>query len=281
MLNLGQRKQREMRRRSAKAHWAACRAFYLPAALVCAVLFASGCEVRTDKPEPAADSPEQDAAAEPPDGIPTAGRELPELKKLSPEYDVWVDGKRKRVVMRGEICLNRGALEMFACLKGTKEHESIVAVDAPAKLAHAGLLAVGAEVGGPVEFDPQYKPASGTEVEVLVIWADERGRWHQVRAEEWIRNIRTEKELAHPFVFAGSGFWRDERTGEEYYMAEAGDFICVSNFPSAMLDLTIESSQSTEQLLFQAWEERIPPLETKVFVVLVPKLENPETRQTQ
>ena len=57
-------------------------------------------------------------------------------------------------------------------------------------------------------------------------------------------------------------------------MAEAGDFICVSNFPSAMLDLPVESSQATEQLLFQAWEERIPPLETKVFVVLAPKVDD-------
>ncbi len=179
MLNLSQYRQRDMHRRAAKAHWTACRPLYLSAALVCAVTFVSGCGVRADKPEPTADSPDQNSATELPEGLPVAGREIPELKKLSPEHDVWVDSKRKRVVMRGEICLRRGALEMFACLKGTKEHESIVAVDAPAKLAHAGLLAVGAEVGGPVQFQPKYKSASGTEVDVLVVWTDAKGGCRQ------------------------------------------------------------------------------------------------------
>jgi hypothetical protein len=55
-------------------------------------------------------------------------------------------------------------------------------------------------------------------------------------------NTRTGKPLEYPWVFAGSGFWVDETTGEKSYLAESGDFICVSNFPSAMLDLPVASS---------------------------------------
>ncbi len=41
-------------------------------------------------------------------------------------------------------------------------------------------------------------------------------------------------------MFGGSGFWVNKETGEKHYMAKSGDFICVSNFPTAMLDLPVE-----------------------------------------
>ncbi len=72
--------------------------------------------------------------------------------------------------------------------------------------------------------------------------------------------MRTEREMSQPWVFAGSRFWKDEETGEQYYQAEGGDFICVSNFGTAMLDIPIESSQSNMELAFAAFTERIPPL---------------------
>ena len=75
------------------------------------------------------------------------------------------------------------------------------------------------------------------------------------------------------WVFAGSGFWTDERTGKRYYQAEAGDFICVSNFSTAMLDIPVESSQDNAELLFVANTKAIPPLGTPVRLVLTPKLE--------
>ena len=43
----------------------------------------------------------------------------------------------------GKICLRQGLLEMFACPEGTKEHESIVSVNAKAQTVHTALLAVG------------------------------------------------------------------------------------------------------------------------------------------
>jgi len=73
------------------------------------------------------------------------------------------------------------------------------------------------------------------------------------------------------WVFAGSGFWVDERTGEKHYRAAGGDIICVSNFATAILDLPVESSQSNHALMFKANEPAIPPLGTPVTLVLTPK----------
>jgi len=198
-------------------------------------------------------------------------KDPPGMKRLMPEYDVWIDPKNKRVVLDGTVCLREGQLEMFACTKGTKEHEAIVAADTKAYAVHAALLAVGAQSGTPVQFQPTYKPATGSEIEITVVWTDKGGAVHRDKAQDWIRNAKTGKAMEFPWVFAGSGFWEDEATKEKHYMAESGDFICISNFPTAMLDLPVESSQSNEELLYQAFTEHIPPLGTRVRLVLTPK----------
>jgi hypothetical protein len=193
-----------------------------------------------------------------------------ELKKLAENLSI--DVKNKWVVLDGIVAMREGPpLEMFACLKGTKEHESVVAIPVKAFQVHGALLAIGAKQGTPVQFSPDYKAATGHEIEVRAIWKDPKGTEHQVRAQDWIRVKATKKAMAHPFVFAGSGFWQDEETGKRYYMAEGGELICVSNFSSALMDLPVESSQSTDGLMFEAFTERIPPEDTPVRLVLMPK----------
>lgn len=193
-------------------------------------------------------------------------------KRLNPKYDIWLDVKHKQVILHGEVCLDRGLLEMFACTRASKEHESVVTLDTKAFMAHAALLRLGAKPGGPALFHPEYKPAHGTEIEIIIEWVDADGKKHKARAQDWVRDISTKKAMKHTWVFAGSQFWTDEVTGHKHYSAEGGDFICVSNFPSAMLDLNVESTQSNTRLLFEAFTERIPPMGTRVRVILKPKL---------
>lgn len=195
------------------------------------------------------------------------------MERLSKTDRAWLDAKRNRVVVDGRISLRRGVLEMFACKRNTKEHESVVALDAKAFVLHAALLAAGADTGGPVQFDPEYKPPHGTEIQVDVLWLDKEGKRHKVRAQEWVRDVRTKKAMDLPWVFAGSGFWLDEQTGQQHYQAESGDVICVSNFSTAMLDIPAESTNVNSGLFYEAFTERIPPLGTPVRVVLTPVLE--------
>ena len=167
----------------------------------------------SDKPSILPPTEKGKAAAEPqPENKDNAG-----LRKVSKEFDVWIDPKKKQVVVDGEICLREGQLEMFACPKGTKEHESVVAVKSDAQTVHAALLAVGALAGSPVSFNPEYKPATGTVVEIFVQWTDKEGKPHKVRAQEWIRHVKTEKEMEYAWVFAGSKLWTDEDTGKTFY----------------------------------------------------------------
>jgi hypothetical protein len=194
------------------------------------------------------------------------------LVRLAKDYDLWIDQKRKLVVVDGAVCLREGQLEAFACPRGTKEHEAILAVNCKPQFVHAALLAVGAKPGSPMRWDP-YKPATGTPVEIMVLWVDAEGKKQKARAQDWIKEVKTGQAMTHSWVFAGSRVWKDEETKQTYYSADGGDFICVSNFPSAMLDLPIKSSQSNTELMFAAFTERIPPLKTKVRLVLMPQLD--------
>ena len=220
------------------------------------------------------------ASDEPPTAKATAKgvADSPEgLVKLSPTNDVWLDTKRKAVVVDGQVCLREGQLEMFACPKGTKEHESVVSLNCKSEEVHAGLLAAGAKQGRPVRFDPNYQAATGQIIDIYVLWKDAQGAKHQVRAQEWIKNAKTGKALSYDWVFAGSGFWKDEETGKEHYRANGGELVCVSNFPNATLDLPIESSEANTELLFSAFADRIPERGTKVRLVFIPRVEKQAT----
>jgi hypothetical protein len=239
-----------------------------------------------DDPTPAAPAPpasENGVASDAAKAAPVAPK-LPEpkgAKRLSKDYPIWIDPQEKAVVVEGQIALREGMLEMFACTRNTKEHESIVSVNAKAYLVHAGLVALGAEPGHPVRFQPEYMPPAGTEIEVLVRFRDESGKIQTVRAQDWIKDNHTGKPMEYPFVFAGSGFYTDPDTNKKYYQAEHGDFVCVANFGTAMLDIPAKSSKSNEELEFEALTKKIPPLGTPVQLVLKPKLKKQGAGSTE
>jgi len=191
------------------------------------------------------------------------------LQRWFHDEECWFDLERKIVVIGGEISQREGVLEMFACPLGTKEHESIVAVHCRSATAHTYLLAVGAQPGSPVTYQPEYSPARGPQIDIDVLWTDESGIRQKRTAQELVRHVKTGREMEHNWVFAGSQFVKDE-DGKECYLADWGEFICVSNFGSATLDLPVESTQANSELLFAPFTERIPPRGTKVRLVLRP-----------
>ena len=273
------------------------------------------------------------------------GRAAEKLVPLNKSGTVLLDAKGKRVLLKSKVVLHEGLLEMLLCLKQTKEHESILAVDAKAYVIHTGLVALGAKTGKPVEFSPKFKSPTGQKIDIFVAWTDKKGKLHREPAQTWIRHVtrrfygeplkRLPKGLKIPeesdlryderhrelswfgqmsaeqrddllklsddpqyrkaiqafykrgrsrqmqaeWVFVGSGFYVDETTGEKFYQAEGGDVICVANFPTAMIDIAIESSATGESnLMFEPYTERIPPLGTDVTVELVPVFKEKQAR---
>lgn len=196
----------------------------------------------------------------------------PKRIKLAPNLFFEKEGDKRRVIVEATVCFREGQLEGLLCRKQTKEHEYILTADVDGRSIHAALVAAGAKPGNPVTFIPKYLPATGTTIKVSLRYTKE-GKTVQIAAQEWIVAAKPQrKPLAQDWVFGGSRFvpFPDDNTKPPYYLANQGDLICVCNMESAMLDLPVQSPKKFDDRLFSANTGRIPPLDTKVEVILEP-----------
>jgi hypothetical protein len=277
----------------------------LASVLTALVLAAASSCARIDPDPPPRPAPAVGPAAEPdadlvpqppppdrppvPDDIARNAEPLPELPKADPKSEVkpllpdktlyleTLPDQSRRVLLAAEVCLREGPLEVFLCRTNTKEHEAVVRTAVDARLVHAALLAAGAKPGSPVQFvnpktgEEEYRPASGDEIRVLVHYRKD-GKLHTHPAQEWVLDLKTKKPMGHRWVFAGSRFVKnpDRPDDPPYYTANNGEVISISNFVDSMLDLPVSVSQDNAELNFNARTEKIPPLLSKVWVILEP-----------
>jgi hypothetical protein len=192
-------------------------------------------------------------------------------KALTRDDNLWFDLKGKRVILRARVVLREGPLEHLMCLKGTKEHEAIVATEAAPRAIHAALLAAGAEPGHPVQFVPKFEPPAGTPIAIAFQWRQD-GKLKKSDARDWVWDEKAKAPLKTDWVFAGSILFDDPVTKKKRYAADDGDLIVVSNFATAILDLPISSSADDAAREFIANTAKIPPVGTEVFVFLNPRL---------
>lgn len=270
----------------------------------------------------------------------------PGVVALNPAKTLFLEKEKQRLLLKTEVVLQEGVLELFCCLKGTKHHESILAWEGEAFLVHTGLLALGCQPGKPVQFGPEFQPPTGQKLDLFINWTV-KGKAHRVNARQWMQTVTRryftaklaqlpselatkidpERTVQRPFpesielkydsknhelyffgsmtkqelkqlqalsvdkvyqkaiqnlfdqsqpspfeanwVFAGSGTWKDEKTGKAMYDAEVGDLICVSNFPSATIDVAQQSSASQGEWLYESKSSVVPPLGTKVILEII------------
>ncbi|HET6572053.1 MAG TPA: YdjY domain-containing protein [Fimbriiglobus sp.] len=242
-----------------------------------------------DAPEPEPQPPPSSANPFDPAELAKHAEPLPELPKADPKSQVkallpdktlyleTLPDKSRRVLLVAEVCLREGPLEVLLCKNGTKEHESIIRTAVDARYIHAALIRAGAKPGSPVQFvNPKtnmedYKPATGTEIKVLVHYKMD-GKLHTHPAQEWIADQMTKKPMAHRWVFAGSRLLNnpDRPNDPPYYTANNGEVISISNFLDSMLEIPVAIGQDNASLNFFAEMGKIPPLLSKVWVILEP-----------
>jgi hypothetical protein len=191
----------------------------------------------------------------------------PSWKALGPS--LWLDPADRSLRLEARVCLREGDLEHLLCLDRTKEHESILATEASPRAIHAGLLAIGARVGHPVRFDPKFEPPAGSPIAIEARWPGPDGQPRSADARTWVKDNRDGAPLPRDWVFAGS-LLLPGRTPDEppVYAADSGDLITVANFTSAILDVPLESSASDGSRSFTANTAALPPLGTRVWLVL-------------
>ena len=90
-------------------------------------------------------------------------------------------------------------------------------------------------------------------------------------AQEWIWDAKKKAALPFHWVFAGSILIKDPDNGREFYGANSGDIISISNFPYSMLEIPAEISKDDAQLTYEVKTDKVPPILSKVWVILEPQ----------
>ena len=208
---------------------------------------------------------------------------------------ITIDAKNKRVDLDAKVALDDGLLELIACIKDSKEHESLVIVDAVPVHIHTALLLIGAENGHPAMVKPAneertewlHLPPRGDPIAISLVYPDPENEKKTIERPISDFLKRTEGDPAFgqdadeqaddaakvfdTFVFAGSILSEDEN-GERQYVADVnGNVVSISTFGDEVLCLPAQVSQDNAALIWSADGKHLPAVGTKVKLRLTLK----------
>jgi hypothetical protein len=209
-----------------------------------------------------------------------AGAVTPELKAALEKLElpkVKINLEEWSVDVEASVCEDYGLLEVIACLKDTRDHESVVRTEAKPSHIHTALLLLGAQPGSPamqqmLEGDPpRFRNIlpSGSPVGVFLVTKDGKGVATERPVNEFIlrasddydavgqpvteENKKKEHFPTHIFVFAGSVLLPAEGDGPRRYLADTeGNIISISTFGDELLCMPGIYEKSNESLVWQA-----------------------------
>jgi hypothetical protein len=199
--------------------------------------------------------------------------------------------QERRVDVESSVCLHRGALELLACTKGTKEHESIVAINAKPVHIHTALLLLGAKPGSPAtrqQLGDRAErwidvPPSGGPVDVFLLLKGKEGKIveHPIsgfiapssrRSEDSASADQEARFPTHTFLLAGSLLYGDGPGPRRYLSNESGNVISLSTFGDELFCLPAIHSQNNEALMWQAHPKNLSAVGSNVTLRLRPQL---------
>ena len=230
-----------------------------------------------DADEPKPDGGEQQAA--PADPIAHA---IAEINKQ--DNGLTLDPKNNSIDIQATVVMRTGEfLEMFACTTDTREHESILVIDAMPSTIHLALILLGQEPGKPLAYDmkhdpPKLVPATGPKVGVFIVYevADQE---REVAANRWVQDNKTKEMMeGNDWLFAGSQFAEFE--GKQIYHADLnGSAISLVNFGDDLLTLPnkLTDANASHDKVWAPRTKAIPKVGTKVRIRL--KVTDPEDQE--
>lgn len=225
----------------------------------------------------------EDAPAEP------AGKAEVEKVELP---GITIDDKNKRVDVAAKVALNDGLLELIACIRDTKEHESLVIIEAAPVHIHASLLLIGATNGHPARVKPAneertqwlHLPPSGDPIKVSLVYPDpedekktierpisdflKRADRDPALAPEEQEDVDDPAKVFDTFVFAGSVLLEREGQERQYLADETGNVVSISTFGDELLCLPSRQSQENAALVWAVDDKHLPKVGTKVTLRL-------------
>lgn len=168
----------------------------------------------------------------------------------------------------------RWYIEQFVCSPGTKEHESLLVLDAQPSHLHAGLLLLGLEPGSPTTWTAGVpSPATGPAISIRFEYTDEGGTRRSIHPAKWTKSVEDDSAIdERDWVFAGST-QRQRSDGSVFYEADAaGTVIGLASFGSELLawPAVVDHDEASGDLEWLANVEAMPPAGTPVTIVIEP-----------
>jgi hypothetical protein len=200
------------------------------------------------------------------------------------------------VDVASRVCLRDGLLELIACTKETKEHESIIVIDAKPSHVHTALLLLGTKPGNPAmqevldEEQTRFRsiPPSGGPVDVFLVLQDAGGKETQHPISDFIAPANQEdgsgesvegqgaetqgKFPTHTFLFAGSGLVGEGEGPRTYLCDRSGNVISLATFGDELLCLSGIHDDANGALAWRVDGAKLPALGSKVTLRLRPQL---------
>lgn len=176
-------------------------------------------------------------------------------------------------------------LELLACSRDTREHESLVVTDASPSSIHAALLAIGLEPGAPGTYEwqgerPVAVVARGPRVRVTVV-VERDGKEVEEALGSWAKTVRDGRSFEETLAGAGgaggagggglvfAGSVTAERNGVTRYMADgAGTIVGLTTFGTEVVAPTAmyNPDAGVEEPHWIADASRVPKFGTAVRV---------------
>ena len=205
-----------------------------------------------------------------------------EGKRAWADEHIQIMETEKRIVLTGEISKAlgeydahlQGAVEYLICGREGKEYESIIVVDATAKELYDAFNRLGVETGTPPGYDMETDeptPPKGQTVVITVEWTA-ADKIHQVRAEELLFNVKTQKPMQHvAWIYSGSRIVPDlESDDEEAMLPQAfmsNDIVALHHLDGSALFQNPLPEAAAENL-YKKNDALLPPLGTPVKVTI-------------
>ena len=196
----------------------------------------------------------------------------------------------RAIDVNATVSLHKGLLELVACTKGTKEHESIVALDARPVHIHKALLLFGARPGTPASRMVQgaegvrwipVKPA-GDRVQVSLVFPNAEGKVQEHPIQKFIAfaqpkkiaglapaKIKPRRFLAD-YLFAGSHLMKKGNGPKQYRCEQSGNVISISSFGDELLCLPEIHGHEDDGLFWEVNPEGLPTVGKPIILRLRP-----------
>lgn len=197
----------------------------------------------------------------------------PKTKEVELKNKVRIHPRQQIVEVEGEVIVNEGLIELFACTERGKTHESTVILFCAPSHLQTGLMMLGLQPPTRGEFPGDPLAKAGDLIDISLSWKIKEGETEKVVTHpiyELIWNTRTKSAMSKQYwLFNGSFFSHDPIAKREVFVADiSGNIVTTLHDPDTIIDSTHELRD--DDTVFFANSNLLPPSGTPITMTFKP-----------